>query len=70
MSQSRSFIGTGKHEFQPSQSRIGANAPKNGAERTAKFSTALPNWPKACRELDEALLKTPFFSHAEALRGK
>lgn len=28
MSQSRSFIGTGKHEFQPSQSRIGANAPK------------------------------------------
>ena len=43
---------------------------KNGAERTAKFSTALPNWPKACRELDEALLKTLFFSHAEALRGK
>lgn len=34
---------------------------KNGAERTAKFSTALPNWPKACRELDEVLLKTPFF---------
>lgn len=43
---------------------------KNGAERTAKFSTALPNWPKAYRELDEALSKTPFFSHAEALRGK
>ena len=34
---------------------------ENGAERTAKFSTALPNWPKACQELDEALLKTPFF---------
>lgn len=43
---------------------------KNGAERTAKFSTALPNWPKTCRELDEVLLKTPFFSHAEALRDK
>ena len=35
---------------------------KNGTERTAKFSTALSNWPKACRELDEALLKTHFFS--------
>ena len=21
----------------------------------------VPNWPKACRELDEVLLKTPFF---------
>jgi len=34
---------------------------ENGAERTVKFSTALPNWPKACQKLDEALLKTPFF---------
>ena len=33
---------------------------KNGIERSVKFSTALPNWPKACQELDRALLKTPF----------
>lgn len=43
---------------------------KNGIERSVKFSTALPNWPKACQELDGALLKTPFFSRAGAVRSK
>lgn len=43
---------------------------EKGAERTVKFSTAFPNWPKACQELDGVLLKTRYFSHAEALHSK
>ena len=70
MSQSRSFIGTGKHEFQPSQSRIGAKRTKNGAERTAKFSNSPPQLAKSLPRAGRSPVENPIFSHAGALRGK
>ena len=69
MSQSRSFIGTGKHEFQPSQSRIGANAPKMAPNGLPSFNSP-PQLAKSLPRAGRSPVENPIFSHAGALRGK
>ena len=61
MSQSRSFIGTGEHEFQPSQSRIGANAPKMAPNGLPSFQQPSPTGQKLVESWTKPCWKPHFF---------